>query len=336
MSSNKTNLSLRPLEKQIANEIIYDFKRSLVGIVKKEDSISKNSYYQLIKKHSDVFNYVQSEKVQKKIERMIKNKETRKKNFGSKELPKLKNRKKLTTWKKPDDNIFIKSDDFLKIICFLYPSFDICNPKESAEITDTHKYLSFYIKEIHCLDENDEDDDGDDIRIRKTWMDDLGNSTNIPELLKAGHFKKGKKIRYNELVKKFDISRPGIFPKGYATFLFMGEKDWGKFGKFVRRLWNLIKSKVREKMIELGIFVGGSLGALGAVIGGILGAVATEIIDFFAGISGDDEIGRKHYTVSIASNSSTFTGGKKSLEEKRYFKGSGAEYKVTTQWILHN
>jgi hypothetical protein len=118
--------------------------------------------------------------------------------------------------------------------------------------------------------------------------------------------------------------------------LVLAEVDAGGLSSFINKLVQKVKEKVRTSILAAaGGVLGTSGGPIGIAIGIAVGSVLNKVFDFLGRLWGDDIFQPVTASVSIASLTARWPGGKTdSPEGVATFKGHGGHYRVAYDWRM--
>ncbi len=220
-------------------------------------------------------------------------------------------------------------------------------PPAAAPIV-INKGLKLFCDRIKCIDETDPEFFGDDeISCGGVAIDDKEKTTNIPAFT-VGTFKDGVTKNYSpdRLLKSFEISG-SEYPKTYAAFIALAEKDNGGFSDFLEELFGAVKAEVTIILGALGAVagaeiaaaIGGTLGAtLGGPIGVIIGIAAglalAALVSWIASALEDDVFEPQVTTVTFAGPASDFGGSLTSPTMKFTYRDFGGKYALSYYWKI--
>lgn len=222
-------------------------------------------------------------------------------------------------------------------------------PVEGAQPIVVNKGLKLLLNEVKCLDETNPEWGGDDeIGMGGVTLDDNGNEAKISSFNVNGSMSDGDIKTYNppRVLQTFNVSG-NTYPKTYAAFLSLTEKDNGGFGDFLNELYQAIKAEVQVILTTLGAAagamigtaIGGSIGTaiggpIGTIIGVVAGAILGAIVGWLTGILRDDIFDPQVVTITIPSADSSFQNGLTSPLLQLVYEDFGGKYRVKYSWQL--
>lgn len=277
--------------------------------------------------------------------------------FAANSLPALKlDYAKLVDAVKPIQTPPVNAD-IASVVAGLNPIQTISGGTPQAKV----RSVGFYITEVKCVDETDDEIFGseigyDKIQIGGMAVDETGKSIEI-KLFDAGNFddqdKNKKPVSYGFPGKsfcQFDTTKTTPWPKNYAAVLYLAEIDNAEFADFLTKAWKeaapAIKQKIEQALTAAGQAAGTSLGSaeIGAIIGKFLGRILGEVLDklvaWISNIFKDDIFAPRTALISLPTeqgaayiNSSGWSN-LSSPERQLTFKGYGGEYTVKYRWLV--
>jgi hypothetical protein len=210
------------------------------------------------------------------------------------------------------------------------------------------KNLLFKVHRVKCVDEtNPEWPGSDEIAMGGVALDDKKVESIINEIFVGGNFDDGDVKNYNpaKVLKSFSLSSGGTFPKSYAVFLTLAEKDGGGFASFLNDLYKAIKDKLGAVFAAIGGAIGTAVGAaiggtvggpLGILVGAAVGYILGALIDWLIGIIQDDMFAPQVAISEFGSVNATFNGSLQSPIQTLNYIGHGGYYQVRYSWEIKN
>lgn len=212
-----------------------------------------------------------------------------------------------------------------------------------------NKGLRFRVNRVRCIDETDPEFLGKDtIAMGGTAVDDQERVTTINQF-EVGEFNDGDQVNYGtpKVLQSFDLSG-GSFPKVFAVFLAIAEKDAGGFGGFLRDLYEAVKAEVTVIITALGAAAGAAIGAaiggsLGTAIGGPIGTVIGiaaglilgALVGWLADLARDDLFEPQVAVIELPNATATFAGGALTSPTFTFtYADFGGQYRVSYSWEL--
>jgi hypothetical protein len=202
--------------------------------------------------------------------------------------------------------------------------------------------LEMRIHRVKCVDETGSGPFGnignDEIDLGGSAVDETGDVHAIAKFRVGSNFDSGEAIDFTppRSFTTFDLREGTAFPKSYFVTLVLAEIDNGGLSSFITKLVQKVKEKVKDALIKvLGDLVGTSGGPVGILIGIVAGEVVNRVFDFLGRLWGDDIFPPVMTSVSIASLTARWPGGKTdSPEGVATFKGHGGHYRVAYDWRM--
>jgi hypothetical protein len=201
--------------------------------------------------------------------------------------------------------------------------------------------LEMRIHRVKCVDETGSGPFGnignDEIDLGGSAVDETGDVHTIPKFRVGSNFDSGEAVDFPpRLFTTFDLREGTAFPKSYFVTLVLAEVDAGGLSSFINKLVQKVKEKVRAALVKaLGGLLGTSGGPVGILIGIAAGEVINRVFDFLGRLWGDDIFPPVTASVSIASLTARWPGGKTdSTEGVATFKGHGGHYRVAYDWRM--
>jgi hypothetical protein len=207
----------------------------------------------------------------------------------------------------------------------------------------TFKKMKLFIRRVTCLEETSGIFEGsDEINMGGSATDPLGNTSKVNEFVVSDDFHKGKHVDFgmSRVFHTWDIqTKKEGFPYVYAAVIALAEKDDGGFWKFLKELWEKVKSTVTGAVSALagaaiGAALGAAFGGIGAIVGALVGALIAWLINIFSD-NADDILGAKVMLMTLgAANKSYYDWAELTspqgwtLPKPMLFKGSGGRYEV--------
>ncbi|MGB8192615.1 MAG: hypothetical protein WCF67_11885 [Chitinophagaceae bacterium] len=221
-----------------------------------------------------------------------------------------------------------------------------------APTISVNRGLKFKVHQVKCIDETGnwlvERAGSDTINMGGVTLDDTDRSEKINQF-RVGSFNDGTTKNYSpaQLLKSFTINGGG-YPKTYAVFLSLAEKDSGGFGSFIQELYDAIRAEVTTILTALGAAagaaiggaIGGSIGTavagpIGTIIGVAAGLILGAVIGWIVGLLSDDIFTPQVATITLTSSNGTFVNNSLQSPQMnlRYRQFSG-EYNVKYSWEI--
>jgi hypothetical protein len=202
--------------------------------------------------------------------------------------------------------------------------------------------LEMRIHRVKCVDETGSgpfgDIGNDEIDLGGSAVDETGDVHTIAKFRVGSNFDSGEHVDFSppRTFTTFDLREGTAFPKSYFVTLVLAEVDGGGLSSFIEKLVQKVKEKVRAALIKaLGGAFGVSGGPVGVIIGVVAGDVINRVFDFIGGLWGDDVFTPLTTSVSIASLTARWPGGKTdSPQSVATFKGHGGHYRVAYDWRM--
>lgn len=201
--------------------------------------------------------------------------------------------------------------------------------------------LEMRIHKVRCVDETGgffERFGNDEIDLGGIGVDETGDTHAIAKFRAGSNFDDGEQVNFSppRSFTTFDLRKGTAFPKSYFVTLVLAESDpGGGLPTFVNQLVQKVKDKVRTAIIAAVGTLGASGGPIGVAIGLAVGAVLDRVFALLARIWADDIFPAVTASVSIASLTARWPGGKTdSPESIATFKGHGGHYQVTYDWRM--
>jgi hypothetical protein len=202
--------------------------------------------------------------------------------------------------------------------------------------------LEFRIHRVKCVDETGSVPFGnignDEIDLGGSGLDETGDVHAIPRFRVGSNFDSGEHVDFSppRSFTTFDLREGTAFPKSYFVTLVLAEVDGGGLSSFLDKLVQKVKEKVRAALLKaLGGVLGASGGPVGIALGIVAGDVLNRVFDFIGRLWGDDIFPPVTASVSIASLTARWPGGKTdSPESVATFKGHGGHYRVAYDWRM--
>ena len=211
-----------------------------------------------------------------------------------------------------------------------------------------NKGLKLRLHQVKCIDETDPEIFGrDEIAMGGTAVNEREVATKIAQF-KVGNFDDGDVKNYNpvQILKSFDLT--GSYPKTFAVFLSIAEKDSGGFGDFLTELYEAIKAELHVIFTALGaaagaaigVAVGGSVGTviggpIGTVIGVVSGLILGALVGWLASVFQDDIFEPQIAAIELTKADSTFAGGSLTSPQMRLvYSGHGGRYLARYSWQI--
>jgi hypothetical protein len=227
---------------------------------------------------------------------------------------------------------------------FSFPSDGSANGPAIA----VNKALKFRLNKVKCIDETEPEFWGkDSISMGGTAVDDDETVTRISQFA-VGDFDDDEFVSYSppNVLKTFDLS--GSYPKTFAVFLALAEKDGGGFGDFLTALYRAVKAEVTFIISTLsasagaaiGAAIGGSVGAavggpIGIAIGIVAGLIVGALVTWLAGIAQDDLFEPQMTFVQLPTEAARFNGGASTSPVLNFmYSDFGGRYRVSYSWAL--
>ena len=208
--------------------------------------------------------------------------------------------------------------------------------------------IKLFTRWVKCNDETDPEWTGqDNISMGGVAVDHMEDITKIKEF-NVGTFDDGQVREYSpsKLLKRFSLSG-GDYPKTYAVFLSIAEKDATGFSEFLDELYNAIKAEVILILMALGAVTGAAIGAaiggtvgtavggpIGTIIGVAAGLILGGLVGWLVGLLRDDIFEPQITTVTLPSASSDFNGSLRSPTMKFVYRDFGGKYSVSYFWQI--
>lgn len=211
-----------------------------------------------------------------------------------------------------------------------------------------NKNLLFKLHKVKCLDETNPEWPGSDtIAMGGVTLDDKMVESVISEFRVGSGFDDGDSKSYNpaRVLKSFSFGSGGVFPKAYAVFLTIAEKDGGGFASFLAELYEAIKDKLGEVFAAvggaIGAAVGGAIGGtlggpIGILVGAAIGYILGKLVSWIIGIIQDDMFEPQVAMCEFGSIKATFNGSLQSPVQSLYFNNHGGRYQVHYNWEIKN
>lgn len=206
--------------------------------------------------------------------------------------------------------------------------------------------IRFLVDEVVCVKETSELGK-DEIALGGIAVDADETTTILPES-DLGKFKTGDRRTFNPAREMTAFNFDGDYPKNFAVFVALAEKDLGGFSNFLAELYEGIKNEVSVVLTAIGAaagaWIGSQVGAgmgaaiggpLGVVIGVIAGAILGALVGWFVSITKDDIFAPQVAGLTLLSADADFgatglTSGPLTLT----FSDHGGAYQVRYNWLL--
>lgn len=211
-----------------------------------------------------------------------------------------------------------------------------------------NKNLLFKVHRVKCVDEtNPEWPGSDEIAMGGVALDDKKVESIINQIYVGGNFDDGDVKNYNpaKVLKTFALTSGGTFPKSYAVFLALAEKDGGGFAGFLNDLYKAIKDKLGAVFAAVGGAIGTAVGAaiggtvggpIGILVGALAGYILGALIEWLIGIIQDDMFAPQVAISEFGSINATFNGSLQSPIQTLNYVGHGGYYQVRYSWEIKN
>ncbi len=212
----------------------------------------------------------------------------------------------------------------------------------------TAKNLVFKVHQVKCLDETNPEWPGSDtIAMGGVALDDKKVETRINEIRVGSGFDDGDVKNYNppKILKTFSFGSGGTFPKSYAVFLALAEKDGGGFADFLGELYDAIKDKLSVVFVAVGGAIGTAVGAaiggavggpIGVLVGAAAGFILGALVEWLIGLFKDDMFVPQVAICEFGSANATFNGSLNSPLLNLHFQDHGGHYHVRYNWEIKN
>jgi hypothetical protein len=203
--------------------------------------------------------------------------------------------------------------------------------------------LELRIHRVKCVEETGtgpfSDVGNDEIDLGGVGVDETGDTHAISKFRVGSNFDDGEHVNFSppRSFTTFDLTEGTAFPKSYFVTLVLSEADaGGGLSSFINSLVQKVKEKVREAIIKaLGGVLGTSGGPVGTIIGIAVASVLNKVFDLLLRIWSDDIFPPVTASVSIASLTARWPGGKTdSPESIATFRGHGGHYRVAYDWRM--
>ncbi len=158
----------------------------------------------------------------------------------------------------------------------------------------------------------------DEIAMGVVSNDDKGIVKKTKEF-KVGSFNDGDVKNYDPLEELADFALEGDYPKSFAVYIALAEKDAGKFGDFLVDLYEAVKAGVVYILQQLGSLAGASIGAaigastgsalappIGTIIGVIIGLILGALVGWLVVAARDDIFEPQFATCTLTDATATF------------------------------
>jgi hypothetical protein len=219
---------------------------------------------------------------------------------------------------------------------------------ESGNNVVLNQLLKFEVEKVKCVDETDPEFLGKDhIHMGGTQVDDKENQVKIGQV-EVGDFNDGDFALYNPPYELSSFPLDEKYPKDFAIFLSIAEKDNGGFADFLSELYDAIKAELELIFAALGAWAGAEIGAVigssvGTTIGGPIGTILGTIAGFILGavvgwiVSAlrDDIFEPQIASIHLPTGDATFEGGSlTSPSMTLVYIGHGGKYKLVYRWRI--
>lgn len=211
-----------------------------------------------------------------------------------------------------------------------------------------NKNLLFKVHSVKCVDEtNPEWPGSDEISMGGVALSDTKQESIISEIFVGGGFDDGDVKNYNppKVLKQFAFTSAGAFPKSYAVFLALAEKDGGGFAKFIKELYDAVKDKLQAVFTAVGGAIGTAVGAaiggtvggpIGILVGAAIGFILGALVEWIVGLVQDDMFAPQVAIAEFGSINATFNGSANSPIQTLNFIEHGGHYQVRYNWEIKN
>jgi hypothetical protein len=238
-----------------------------------------------------------------------------------------------------DKVITVVSDRLSEII--------VTKPSTNGQIA-INKGLKFRLHEVKCLDETDPEFLGvDEIALGGVRVDDKKHTTKINQFA-VRSFNDGDRKTYNPLKELASFDLTGNYPKSFAVFVALAEKDEGGFGGFLQELYEAVKAEVQVILTALGAAAGAAIGAaiggatgtlvggpIGTVIGVVSGLILGALIGWLAGLLQDDIFEPQVAAITLNSANDSFAGNSLVSPVLSFvYEDFGGKYRVRYSWEI--
>lgn len=211
-----------------------------------------------------------------------------------------------------------------------------------------NKNLFFKVHSVKCVDEtNPEWPGSDEIAMGGIALSDSKQESIINEIFVGGNFDDGDVKNYNpaKVLKQFPFTSAGTFPKSYAVFLALSEKDGGGFAQFIKKLYDAIKDKLQAVFTAVGGAIGAAVGSaiggtvggpLGILVGAAIGFILGALVEWIVGLIQDDTFAPQVAIAEFGSIKATFNGSLNSPIQTLNYIDHGGHYQVRYSWEITN
>lgn len=227
-------------------------------------------------------------------------------------------------------------------IASIFPAGTLALPISTGIAAPVTNKLELRIHKVRCVDETGgwlaEHGNDDEIDLGGTTVDETGDTKKVTKFRVGSSFDDGEEKSYSppRRFTFFNLTEGTAFPKYYYVTLVLAESDMGDLPDFLSTLLDLIKQKVKEKLIEAGAQVDTSIPAIGAIIGAAIGYIVDRVFDYLRMIWEDEVFQPITVFVKIPSLTTRWPVGRTdSPEQTVVFKGHGGEYRLTYDWRLY-
>jgi len=209
-----------------------------------------------------------------------------------------------------------------------------------------NKSLRFNVHSVKCVDEtNPEWPGSDEIAMGGVALDDVKKESIISEIFVGGDFDDGDVKSYSpaKTIKQFAFTSSGTFPKSFAVFLALSEKDGGGFASFIKDLYDAIKDKLQVVFTAVGGAIGTAVGAaiggtvggpIGIVVGAAVGFILGALVEWIVGLIQDDTFAPQVAIAEFGSINATFNGSANSPIQTLNYIDHGGHYQVRYSWQI--
>lgn len=209
-----------------------------------------------------------------------------------------------------------------------------------------NKSLRFNVHSVKCVDEtNPEWPGSDEIAMGGVALDDAKKESIISEIFVGGDFDDGDVKSYNpaKTIKQFALTSAGTFPKSFAVFLALSEKDGGGFASFIKDLYDAIKDKLQLVFTAVGGAIGTAVGAaiggtvggpIGIVVGAAVGFILGALVEWIVGLIQDDTFAPQVAIAEFGSINATFNGSANSPIQTLNYIDHGGHYQLRYSWQI--
>lgn len=245
---------------------------------------------------------------------------------------------------------FVNANFAGKLMSSIFDRFDFISPGPATGPAPVvvNRGLKLYAKKVKCNDETDPEWLGqDEISLGGVAVDDKGVVTEI-NAFNVGNFDDGTTKNYSpsKLLKNFSVSG-AEYPKTFAGFLSLAEKDSGGFSNFLDELYDAIKAEVTVILTALGAAAGAAIGAaiggtvgtvvggpIGTIIGVVAGLILGALISWLVSLLEDDIFEPQVTTVTLPSADSDFNGSLTSPTMNFVYRDFGGKYTLSYYWEI--